>query len=326
MSTLRKHLPRTFRPEVYQGKAHPRKYFEGWYHKLVDGEGQEVWAFIAGMSYAEEDHAFVQVIHANSGQTWYLPFHMDEARPSRRSYDLALGPSHFSGDGLRLDLESHDFRASGEVQFLHPQAFPGSLLSPGIMGWYSYVPGMECYHGVVSMGHGLEGELEIQGKKLRFDGGRGYIEKDWGSSMPSDWIWIQSNHFEGDPEASLMLSVARIPWMKNHFLGFLSFFKVKGKLHRFATYNGANIEGIHIGEKEVVIRIRKKGALLEVRAIRKDGGILKAPRHGQMDRSIQESIISRIQVSLRDADGTLRFEGEGRHAGLEIVGDVRPYL
>ena len=40
------------------------------------------------------------------------------------------------------------------------------------------------------------GSLEINGAEISFEGGKGYIEKDWGRSMPSDWIWIQSNHFE----------------------------------------------------------------------------------------------------------------------------------
>ncbi len=53
-------------------------------------------------------------------------------------------------------------------------------------------PAMECYHGVVSMYHLLSGHLEINGDKVDFSGGKGYIEKDWGRSMPSDWIWIQA--------------------------------------------------------------------------------------------------------------------------------------
>ena len=65
---------------------------------------------------------------------------------------------------------------------------------------------------------------------------------------------------------------------------------------------------------------------LAVRAVRKDGGILKAPRHGGMDRDIQESIVSRIYLELSDREGKVLYADEGLHAGLEIVGDVSRYF
>ncbi|NHB83865.1 hypothetical protein G7085_02035 [Tessaracoccus sp. HDW20] len=43
---------------------------------------------------------------------------------------------------------------------------------PGIMGWYGYVPVMECRHGIVSFGHDLEGTLIVEGRPTSFQGGR----------------------------------------------------------------------------------------------------------------------------------------------------------
>jgi succinate dehydrogenase/fumarate reductase flavoprotein subunit len=48
----------------------------------------------------------------------------------------------------------------------------------GTMGWYAFVPAMECYHGVLSFDHLLEGGLELNGQYIDYTGGRGYIEKD----------------------------------------------------------------------------------------------------------------------------------------------------
>lgn len=48
------------------------------------------------------------------------------------------------------------------------------------MGWYGLGPFMECFHGIVSFGQGLGGELEVEGTRRSFDSGRGYIEEDWG--------------------------------------------------------------------------------------------------------------------------------------------------
>ena len=65
---------------------------------------------------------------------------------------------------------------SGELQFRDNVPWPNHWYSPGIMGPYSFVPFMECYHGIVSMDHSIHGQLDIEGERINFDQGRGYIE------------------------------------------------------------------------------------------------------------------------------------------------------
>ena len=67
------------------------------------------------------------------------------------------------------------------------------------------------------------------------------MEKDWGSSMPSSWIWMQTNHFD-EEEVSLFGSVAKIPWLRSYFTGYIFGFYYKGHLYRFTTYTGTKIE------------------------------------------------------------------------------------
>lgn len=324
--TVRKILPRIFRPEAYQGKSHPSQYFEGWYVKLVDETGSEIWSLIPGISYSSDTHSFIQVIHANSGKTWYFRFPVGEFKGDRSKFETTIGTNVFSSEGLRINLGQTDLEMKGTLSFKEMQSFPVSLLSPGIMGWYSYAPRMECYHGVVSMQHMLSGSLEVNGDKISFDDGKGYIEKDWGRSMPSDWIWIQSNHFENDKGASFMFSLARIPWMGGFFPGFLSFFKVSGKLYRFATYNKSSVERIDLDDDQLLIVLGNKNLRLTVVVYRQAGGILKAPRHGEMDREIKESIVSSMTIELINKQGKILFEGTGAHTGLEIVGDVGKFF
>jgi len=81
------------------------------------------------------------------------------------------------------------------------------------MGIFAYIPKMECSHGVVSMNHGLEGILKINGEEIDFTGGKGYIEKDWGTSFPKQYIWIQCNNFKNQT-TRVFSSVADIPFMR----------------------------------------------------------------------------------------------------------------
>jgi tocopherol cyclase len=319
-------IPRLFRPPVYQGEKNPDKYFEGWYFKLVDATGSQIWSIIPGISFSEDPHSFVQVIHANSGRTHYIRYDREAFRYQGNRFWVGIGPNEFTLEKLLLDLDTGDLKVQGTLLLEEVHPFPFRLWAPGIMGWYSYVPWMECYHGVVSMQHRIGGTLRIDGKDVLFDGGKGYIEKDWGKSMPSDWIWMQSNHFREDANASFMLSVARIPWRSSFFPGFLSFLLLDGKVYRFATYNRSLIRKIWVNDKEVRVELSNRSYRLSVRVMRKEGAILKAPRHGSMEREITESIVSSLRLELSDSRGKVLFSGRGQYAGLEIVGDVTRYF
>ena len=133
----------------------------------------------------------------------------------------------------------------GRLRFNGVAPWPVTLRSPGIMDWYAFVPFMECYHGVLSFDHEIRGLLAVDGQAVDFHGGRGYIEKDSGQAFPRAWIWLQTNHF-GQPDICLTASVARIPWLGTAFRGFIVGFWWNGRLYRFATYTGAQVERLEV--------------------------------------------------------------------------------
>jgi hypothetical protein len=188
------------------------------------------------------------------------------------------------------------------------------------MGWFSWVPFMECYHGVVSMDHALSGGLSLNGQALDFSGGRGFIEKDWGKQFPSAWIWGQCNHFD-QPETSLMLSVAVIPWLGRSFGGFIVGFLYDGEHHRFTTYNGAKIEEMTVADSIVRLTFRNRTHRLRVTARQEAGGLLQAPTVVSMERRILESLNARFSIQFEDLRGNVLYRSEGEYAGLEVVGD-----
>ena len=87
-----------------------------------------------------------------------------------------------------VDIRDGNHRIKGALDFRGITPWPVTPLSPGAMGWYAFVPGMECYHGVVSFGHSIEGKLELDGETVDYTGGKGYTEKDWGRSF-SKYPW-----------------------------------------------------------------------------------------------------------------------------------------
>lgn len=323
MSDRYKRWKALWHPERYHGWGRTKNYFEGWYYKIVSRDEQHAFAFIPGISMNSkgEQHAFIQEMDGKKCQVAYHRFKADNFIPRADRFEVHLGDNIFSDQHLQLSLPS----IKGKLELKRLCPWPKMLGAPGIMGWYSFVPFMECYHGVVSMDHELEGSLEIEGQTIDFTKGKGYIEKDWGYSFPSSWIWLQSNHFDHAGQVSLMASVANIPWIGSHFIGYIVGFLLDGHLYRFATYTGAQMKA-RLGTSEVHLSFKDRRYQLEITALRVGGtGTLISPISGDMVGKVNESLQSSIRIKLFDRKNLI-FEGDGQHAGLEVAGPVEELL
>jgi hypothetical protein len=320
-------LGRIWNPAEYQGGAVTRRYFEGWYFKQVDASEDRIVSVIPGVSYSADDsarHAFVQVVPSSGEEPHYFTFPVEAFGFTRgRPFSIHVGPNTFGPQGMSLHLKDGTHEVDGDVRFGPWSAWPVTALSPGIMGWYRFVPAMETYHGVLSMDHTVSGSLAVDGDRIDFDGGRGYVEKDWGRSFPSSWIWAQSNHFDR-PGTSLTLSVAKIPWMTGAFVGSIAGLLIDGRLHRFATYTGARLTCIETGTNEARLALTDRREALDIHARGCSALILKAPVLGAMEGRDAESLGGTVEVTLRVLRGGragVVFRGTGRQAGIEVMND-----
>lgn len=316
-----------WKPEIYQGKRYPRKYFEGWYFKIVSKDEDSIFAIIPGVSYGvdgNKPHSFIQLIDGINFKSLYQAFDIKDFRCTKDDFKLWIGPNYFSRNEVSIDLTADSLSLKGKLNFKNAVYWPVSAFSPGAMGWYAFVPFMECYHGIISINHNLSGRLNINDKSVDFTGGRGYIEKDWGKSFPSSWIWMQSNYFD-DPNVFFTASIARIPWFGKFFTGLISGIFVSGKLYRFATYTGARIEKLSRKSGAVSIRISDKDTYLDIIARESSSAKLYSPHNGEMEETIDESMTAVIDVTLGKAGSGAQnviFKGTGRNGGLEIAGDL----
>lgn len=316
-------LRKIWHPQWFQGNRRTQRYFEGWYFKNVSASRELVWSFIPGISLVQNDaHAFVQAINGETGQTYYFRYPVQEFLFAFDTFEVRIGENHFSETGIHLSLKSSSLNVSGSLSFDSVIRSKAGIRRPGIMGWYRYVPFMECYHGLVSMSHNIRGSLLIHDRESDFTGGKGYIEKDWGTSMPQAWVWMQSNHFT-QTGASFMLSVAKIPWIGRAFTGFLGFLRTNENLWVFATYTGAKLTGIKFDKHHTYITIRDSKYTYTISGTSRNVGSLKAPVFGEMERTIHESIDAELHVTVKDLKGQILFDGTGVSAGLELVGNVK---
>ncbi len=321
---MRRYLYTLFHPEIFQGYYRKPPYFEGWYFKFVSANHQRRLAVIPGLFLAEDathTHAFVQILDGVSGDSAYYTFPADAFSADAERFHVCVGDNLFSSDCIRLNLSGGSIEIQGEIHFGKFNPWPVTVTSPGIMGWYAWVPVMECYHGVVSLDHTLDGQLTVNGESIDFGGGRGYIEKDWGRNFPTGYVWQQSNHFE-TPGTSLTASIAMIPLFGRTFAGFIVGVWHHGLLYRFATYTGAVTEHLTVDDHRVHWVIRDSRYRLEMISERQSGGLLHAPIRTEMHKRVSETMRASIRTRLIRHDDTVILDDTGECAALEVHGEL----
>jgi tocopherol cyclase len=263
-----------FHPEQFQGWNRKRNYFEGWYFKVVSEDEAKAFAIIPGLAIDAQGkrQPFIQVLDGKKRTAQYHKFESEAFIPATDRFEVTIGNNHFSEHKISLNLPG----LKGDLTFSGNVPWPNPWYSPGIMGPYSFLPFMECYHGIVSMDHSVSGQLEVNGEIINFNSGRGYIEKDWGQSFPSAYIWLQTNHFS-QSGISLKVSVAKIPYLAYSFVGFITGIWLGDRLIQFTTYNQSVLRKSLIDAEKVELAIQNKNYTLEIRTLREPSTALASP-------------------------------------------------
>jgi tocopherol cyclase len=314
-------------PEIFQGNRKKNEYFEGWYFKMVSNDESSIVSIIPGISLSKKggkQHAFIQIIDGKTAKTSYFSYPIEAFTFSKKGFAISIGNNYFSKDSIIIDIQNDTTSINGAIHMSDQTNLTKKKKKKkvGIMGWYRFVPFMECYHGVVSLDHNLKGTLKKDNKTYNFNNGKGYIEKDWGKSMPTSWVWLQSNNFSSE-KTSFMLSVANVPWMGSSFTGFLGFFLHDNKTYRFGTYTHAKLDMELSSSDTIKIIISDKKHTYKIETYRSKSGILKAPVKGSMDRRISESVDAKLNLTVIDKEGKIIFKDSTSIAGLETVGDIK---
>lgn len=270
--------------KYYHGTGKRGQYFEGWYLKHQTKESGAL-ALIPAVHIDRTGRrsASLQIISDN--QAWWLEYPDTEFCASEQTFRIQLGKNLFNSQRMWLNVEQEGISLCGTLRY--GQFTP---LKSDIMGPFRFLPGMECSHGVISMGHSLEGTLALNGKKLDFSGGTGYIETDRGRSFPSAYLWTQCT-WQEPRSVSLMLSIATIPMAVGSFTGCICAIVCNGREYRLATYCGARVEQWSESGAEV----RQGRYRLEVNLLEAHQCPLHAPVEGNMGRTIHESLCAKVR-------------------------------
>lgn len=274
----------------FSGRRKKTAYFEGWYLKVMDGEN--VLAFIPSFHIEKDGRKYAMLQVVGPEKPLKFVFYADDLHAEEDEFSASLPGCSFSCRGMRFDLERDGHSVKGEIDF-------EGITPPkkDIMGFFSGFPFMQCKHGVLSMRHSAHGKITVDGKTYDFSDGYGYIEKDFGTSFPSSYLWTHAS----DGKNSVMLSIARIPYLCFAFTGCISFVYTNDREYRLATYNGVKIK-----RNDAECASVKRGSLrLDVYPLKEHAHALAAPDGGAMSRTVYESPAAQARYVFTDKEKTL---------------------
>lgn len=312
-------------PIIFQGNIKDKEYFEGWYYKQISADEKTAISLIPGISlFADDIHSFIQYIYVSLDEnnnkitkTGYIKYPLADFAFSDSPFMIRMADNVFTETSVSVKIKDHETNIEGTLRLGPFTQIKKSVLMPNIMGFFAYFPKMECSHGIISMNHMLQGILNINGTKTDFTNGKGYIEKDWGTSFPKKYIWIQCNNFKNG-DTSVFCSVADIPFMKRNFSGYICVLVIGKKEYRFATYNNSKMKIEDLSEQKIILSLENRDAKLIIEAELNNTGDLIGPKLGKMQETVKEGLSGSVKISLSDKHNTLIYEDAGNLAGIEI--------
>jgi len=312
---------------LFQGDNKTKGYFEGWYYKQISKDEKRVISFIPGISLFDNDvHCFVQYIFVSLDddnrktiKTGYVKYPLKDFKFNNSPFMLQIGENIFTESMISIKILDGDLHIEGTLKLGPFTPIKKSILNPNIMGYFAYIPKMECYHGIVSMNHVVNGVLMINDEEIDINNGKGYVEKDWGTSFPEKYIWIQCNKFK-NKSTSVFCSIADIPFMRKSFLGYICNLVVEGREYRFATYNNSKLKIESITNDRILILLENSKEKLKIEANIKEAGELIAPQQGKMQKIIKEEVLGQVKIHLYNKQNGTVYEDTCFVAGIEIVG------
>ena len=137
---------------------------------MINADETRAFAFIPGIAMDESGNrqSFIQVLDGKKQTSVYHKFDFKDFVSKPYRFQISIGNNHFSSESVSINLPD----IKGILKFSGIFPWPKSWYSPGIMGPYAFVPFMECYHGIVSMDHSVNGVLQLKNELVNFSKGR----------------------------------------------------------------------------------------------------------------------------------------------------------
>lgn len=288
--------------------------FEGWFSKIDDRKNDLMFSIIWGYStHNKTKHAFIQFQNNIMHDSSYVSYSLDDLTWQKDPFILKIGKNELSKEGLLLDFESNGVSIKANLKFSTFDSIKHSFLKPNIMGLLSYIPN-ECNHAIISMHHEVSGDLQINDQSWEIQDADGYIEKDWGTGFPKEYVWVQANDWQN---SSIVFSYATVPVLGKFAKGFFLMLHHEGKEYRFSSIEGTKLTDFSVTQDSFNATIKKKNVVVTLKAKQFNPVALAAPISGEMKSRIKESLDGTLELSL-EIDNQPEVKLSSQRASIDV--------
>jgi len=267
--------------------------FEGWFSKIDDQENDLIISVIWGYStHKATKHAFIQFTNSLRHETTYIRFPMEDLKWKKEPFVLQIGKNELSEKGMKLDFDIEGLPVKGDFAFGPFTPIRTSFLKPNIMGWLTHFPN-ECNHSIISMYHSVNGQLQIGEHSWVISEADGYIEKDWGTSFPREYVWAHANGWDS---SALVFSYATVPVLGRFAKGFFLVLHHEGEEYRFSSIEGARMLNFEATTDSFIATVKKGKYTVTLTARQSNPVALASPEKGEMSQRIKESLDGTIEI------------------------------
>jgi len=297
-------------------KKKKRNCFEGWYFR--EQSRDLTIAFIPALHYDEEGRmtGSLQVVFPE--KSWFIAYDHPVNMNLPDSLFVVLGKNVFTEACIHLDIDEPGLSIKGDIYFDHEPGAKfhvmGPLGVPGVAGLLKTAGMLPCGHKIWAMEQELSGGLLINGEEVTFDGGKGYMEEDHGTTFPKNYFWTQCNWF-GEKPLRISCAGVELPFAggRKTLMGCFACIDQGGYKVKLATYRGAKVEAY----SQEGFRIRQGKYLLEGWKMEGKPVKLQAPLGSAMSERTEEYLKCTARYKLSHNGETI-FDEISQRAAYEF--------
>jgi tocopherol cyclase len=187
-------------------------------------------------------------------------------------------------------------------------------------GLLSYLPVFEP-GWQITMAHGMAaGWIEWQGKTYEFTNAPAYSEKNWGSSFPRKWFWLNCNSFNNCCDLALTAGggIRKVLWWSEEVA--LIGLHHQGKFYEFAPWNSQINWQIESWGNWQLTAVNRNYTITLKGQTDLPGTYVRTPTAKGLVFNCRDTTKGYLNLELRSLEGKIILQAESNLAGLEIGG------
>lgn len=304
------------KPSSLQGSFDRKKYFEGWFHKIYSAKYKTSFILIYGYTTGNSDKkfGFIQV-HIPNQQVLIMYFDKNEVFCDPNKHVVRMGEHIFTSN--KIDINTKEMGIQ-----LHLTDNQSIRTFKNSMGYNYVIPNLPCYHAILNKSHLVSGEIRTEKTNFVMDQDMGYLEKNWGTSFPENYIWLHAV----DPtnaEVNLLFSQAEIKWMGGAFLRHLGYLNFENECIDLRQLENPIVSNSFVNPEKQLIHISSKLIELEISIVLGEQVLFKGPEDGALQRDIIHYTDAIIEVKLKRNSVTRLFRLVGNFENVQITNEKK---